>query len=76
MNKLMGGLLSMIVTLMPALAWAEEVTAYRRGNAFMFFFVIGAVLIYGIHDVFHKRWITVASAIVIPLSLYLMLPSH
>ena len=76
MNKLMGSLLSLIVTLMPALAWAEEVTAYRRGNAFMFFFVIGAVLIYGIHDVFHKRWVTLASAIVIPLSLYLMLPSH
>ena len=76
MNKLMGGLLSMIVTLMPALAWAEEVTAYRRGNAFMFFLAIGAVLVYGIHDVFHKRWITLASAIVITLSLYLMLPSH
>ena len=37
MNKLMGSLLSLIVTLMPALAWAEEVSAYRRGNAFMFF---------------------------------------
>jgi len=76
MNKVMGSLVSMIVMLMPALAWAEEVTAYRRGNAFMFFFVIGAVLIYGIHDVFHKRWVTLGSAIVIPLSLYLMLPSH
>jgi hypothetical protein len=71
----MGGMLSMIVILMPALARAEEATAYRRGNAFMFFFVIGAVLIYGIHDAFHERWITLTSAVVIPLSLYLMLPS-
>jgi len=76
MNKLMGSLVSTILMLTPALAWAEEVTAYRRGNAFMFFFVIGAVLIYGIHDVFHKRGVTLGSAIVIPLSLYLMLPSH
>jgi len=66
----------LILTLTPAVAFAEGATAYSRGNAVGYFAAIAAVLIFGIHDVFHKKWLTWTSAIVIPIVLYLNLPAQ
>jgi hypothetical protein len=75
MRRLITWLGALMVAWSPAVTWASEgATAYSRGNAFIYFMAIGAVLIFGINDVFHKKWLTWASAIVIPVSLYLMLP--
>jgi hypothetical protein len=58
----------------PAMALAEGVSGYSRGNAILYFSAIAVVLIYGIHDVFRKKWLTWFSAVVIPVTLYLNLP--
>lgn len=63
------------VALIPAVAHAEGVSGYSRGNAFIYFMAIAAVLVFGIHDVFHKKWLTWVGLIVIPTLLYLMLPA-
>jgi hypothetical protein len=60
----------------PTIALAEGVNGYSRGNAILYFFVISVVLIFGIHDTFHKKWLTWASAIVIPIVMYLNLPAQ
>jgi hypothetical protein len=70
----LGAWSAITVALSPTLALAEGVSAYSRGNAFIYFAAIATVLIYGIHDVFHKRWLTWAAAILIPTALYLNLP--
>jgi hypothetical protein len=74
MRKLVSTLAGLSIATAPGLALAEGATAYSRGNAFLYFSVIAAVLIFGIHDVFHKKWLTIASAIVIPVLFYLGLP--
>jgi len=76
MKQLFISLAGLAVTLTPAVALAEGATAYSRGNAVGYFAAIAAVLIFGIHDVFHKRWLTWTSAIVIPIVLYLNLPAQ
>ena len=75
MNRFFTILAGLVMGFMPYAAWAEEVHGYSRGNAFMYFAAIATVLIYGIHDVFHRRYVTLASAVVIPVTLYLLLPS-
>ena len=76
MRRLITWLGALMVAWSPGVTWASEgATAYSRGNAFIYFMAIGAVLVFGINDVFHKKWLTWASAIVIPVSLYLMLPA-
>jgi hypothetical protein len=75
LRRVIGAWSGISVGLTPALALAEGLSGYSRGNAFIYFAAIAAVLIYGIHDVFHKRWLTWAAAIVIPVALYLNLPS-
>ena len=75
MKKLFGWLSGLALTLTPAVALAEGVSGYSRGNALLYFSAIAAVLIFGIHDIFHKKWLTWASAIVIPIALYLQLPA-
>ena len=74
MKQLFCLLSGLALTLTPAVAFAEGATAYSRGNAVGYFAAIAAVLIFGIHDVFHKKWLTWTSAIVIPILLYLNLP--
>ena len=59
---------------MPYLAFAEEAHGYSRGNAFIYFAAIATILIYGVHDVFHHKWVTWAAAVVIPVTFYFMLP--
>ena len=52
-------LLSSFIT--PYIALAEETHGYSRGNAFIYFAAIAAILIYGINDVFHHNYITWAA---------------
>lgn len=75
MTRLLSALWGLLITLTPSLAFAEGVSGYSRGNAFLYFSAIAAVLIFGIHDIFHKKWLTWTSAIVIPILLYLNLPA-
>ena len=78
MNRLwtaLMGLMVAMVVMTPGLALAEGAGGYSRGNAMLYFMAIAAVLIFGIHDVFHKKWLTWASAIVIPVLFYLNLPA-
>lgn len=75
MRRLLTLLATLMVVWSPAITWAEGATGYSRGNAFIYFMAIGAVLVFGINDVFHKRWLTWAAAIIIPVSLYMMLPA-
>lgn len=76
MNRIASILFAWALTLSPAVALAEGVSGYSRGNAILYFSAIAVVLIYGIHDVFRKKWLTWASAIVIPVVLYLNLPTQ
>ena len=63
----------LVLVVMPAIAWAEEAHGYSRGNAFIYFAAIATVLIYGIHDVFHHKWVTWSAAVTVPIAFYLML---
>ena len=76
MKRLLGTLTGLAVSITPTVALAEGATAYSRGNAFLYFAAIGAVLIFGINDIFHKKWLTWGSAVVISVTLYLMLPKQ
>jgi len=76
MKKFFGGLSGMTIAMSPALALAEGAGGYSRGNAIIYFAAIATILIYGIHDVFHKKWLTWAAAILIPVALYLNLPKQ
>jgi hypothetical protein len=60
----------------PSVAWAEGVSGYSRGNAFLYYSLIAFVLIYGLHDTFHTKWLTWTGAIIIPILFYLSLPDH
>lgn len=61
---------------LPSVAWAEGVSGYSRGNAFLYYSLIAFVLIYGLHDTFHTKWLTWTAAIIIPILFYLSLPEH
>jgi len=74
MNRLLTLLWGLLVWIMPTVAWAEESHGYSRGNAFIYYAAIAAILIYGINDTFHIKTVTWAAAIVIPVTFYLMLP--
>jgi hypothetical protein len=75
MRRIIAGLWSVLLVVMPCVAWAEESHGYSRGNAFIYYAAIAAVLIYGVHDVFHKKVITWAAAVVIPITFYMLLPA-
>jgi len=75
MKRFFVALSGWIIGMAPALAVAEEGGGYSRGNAILYFSVIAVILIYGIHDVFRKKWLTWASVVVIPVILYLNLPA-
>jgi hypothetical protein len=75
MRTVFGALSGLTVAIIPAMAFAEEASGYSRGNAMIYFAAIATVLIYGINDVFHKKWLTWAAAIVIPVAFYFNLPA-
>ena len=74
MNRLVAALWGLLVWIMPTIASAEESHGYSRGNAFIYYAAIAAILIYGINDTFHIKTMTWIAAIVIPVTFYLMLP--
>lgn len=74
MNRLIATLWVPLASIMPTVAWAEESHGYSRGNAFIYYAAIAAILVYGINDTFHVRMLTWAAAIIIPVTFYLLLP--
>jgi hypothetical protein len=67
-------LLIAFLTLSPALALAEEaVHASYRGIGFIYYTIIGAILIYGVNDAFGKKAMLIAAPIIV-IGLYMMLP--
>jgi hypothetical protein len=76
MRTLFGTLSGLTIAVSPGVALAEGMSGYSRGNAIIYFAAIAAVLIYGVHDVFHKKWLTWGAAIAIPVALYLSLPKQ
>jgi hypothetical protein len=74
MNRLIVALWVSLVWIMPTVAWAEESHGYSRGNAFIYYAAIAAILIYGINDTFRIKMLTWVAAIIIPVTFYLMLP--
>ena len=55
--------------LLPSAAFAEEHGGYK-GIAQIYFTFIGVILIYGVHDAFHNKKVTIGAAIVIPVILF------
>ncbi len=65
MMRLIGTVTGLALAFAPALAWAEGAGGGYKGIAQIYFTFISAVLIYGVHDTFHNRNITIAGAVVI-----------
>lgn len=73
MNRVLS-LLIAFMTLSPSFALAEEAAhASYRGIGFIYYTIIGAILIYGVNDAFGKKAMLIAAPIIV-LVLYLMLP--
>jgi uncharacterized membrane protein len=72
-----GGLSGLALTIMPTLAWAEGAGGGYKGIASIYYTFITAILIYGVHDVFKNRKITIAAAIAIPIVMFgVLLPKN
>ncbi len=65
MRRLIGTLAGLTLALTPAMAWAEGAGGSYKGIAQIYFTFITAVLIYGVHDTFRNRNVTIVGAIVI-----------
>jgi hypothetical protein len=63
-------LAGLFFVLAPAAAWAEGAGGGYRGIAQIYYTFITAVLIYGVHDTFHNRNITIAGAVVIVVVMF------
>ena len=59
----------------PTLALAAEHSAGYRGIGQLYFFFMGAILIYGVYDSFGKKAMYVAAPIIV-VGFYLMLPAN
>jgi hypothetical protein len=70
MSRLFGWLSGLALAVMPTLAWAEGAGGGYRGIASIYFTFITVVLIYGVHDAFRNKRITIAAAIVIPIVMF------
>ncbi len=70
MRRLMGILVGLAPVLVPAAAWAEGAGGGYRGIAQIYYSFIAAVLIYGVHDTFKNRNVTIAGAVVIVVALF------
>lgn len=69
-SRVMGWFLGSLSVLLPAAAFAEGAGGGYKGIAQIYFTFIGAILIYGVHDVFHNKKVTIGAAIVIPILFY------
>ncbi len=65
MRRLLGTMTGLTLALAPAIALAEGAGGGYKGIAQIYFTFISAVLIYGVHDTFHNKNITMAGAVVI-----------
>jgi hypothetical protein len=65
MKLVVGVLTGLMLWLAPSLALAEGAGGGYRGIAQIYYAFIAAVLIYGVHDTFHSRNVTIAGAVVI-----------
>lgn len=65
MRRYVGVLAGLAWVLAPTLAWAEGAGGGYRGIAQIYYTFITAVLIYGVHDTFHNKNVTLAGAVVI-----------
>ena len=74
MNRVFGVLLGLIV-LWPTLALAEEAGGSYRGIGSIYYTFIGAILIYGVYDIFGKKAAYILGPL-IAIGLYLMLPNR
>lgn len=61
---------------LPSVVLAEGVSGYSRGNAMLYYALMAFVLIYGLHDTFHTKWLTWTGGIIIPILFYLSLPAQ
>jgi hypothetical protein len=59
----------------PTLAFAAEHSAGYRGIGQLYFFFMGAILIYGVYDSFGKKAMYVMAPIIV-IGLYMMLPAE
>jgi hypothetical protein len=76
MKRYLAILLGLLTGLLPVVAWAEGVSGYSRGNAMLYYSLMAFVLIYGLHDTFHTKWLTWVGAIIIPVLFYFSLPAQ
>lgn len=70
MGRVLGTLTGLMLAWAPVFAWAEGAGGGYRGIAQIYFTFITAVLIYGVHDTFHNRNITIAGAVVIIIVMF------
>jgi hypothetical protein len=76
MKRYLVMVLGFLAGLVPSMALAEGVGGYSRGNAMLYYGLIASVLIYGLHDTFHTKWLTWTGAILIPILFYFSLPTQ
>ena len=65
MRRFVGTMMGLALALTPALAWAEGARGGYKETAQIYFSFISAILIYGVHDTFHSKNVTIAGAVVI-----------
>lgn len=70
MRRLLGTMTGLTLALAPAIALAEGAGGGYKGIAQIYFTFISAVLIYGVHDTFHNKNITMAGAVVILIVMF------
>ena len=72
-GRMFGWIAGSMLGLTPGLALAEGAGGGYRGIAQIYFTFILAILIYGVHDAFHNRKITIASAVVLTAIVFVFL---
>jgi len=72
-GRMFGWIAGSLFSLTPALALAEGSGGGYRGIAQIYFTFILAILIYGVHDAFHSRKVTIASAVVLIVIVFVFL---
>lgn len=72
MNRVLSILVG-LTALWPTLALAEGAGGSYRGIGSIYYTIIGAILIYGVHDTFGKKATYILAPLIV-IGLYLMLP--
>jgi hypothetical protein len=69
-SRIFGWFSGSAIALAPALALAEGAGGGYKGIAQIYYTFITVVLIYGVHDVFHNKKVTIAAAVAIPIVMF------